>query len=96
MQYTVVASCGIQFSDQDQTQGPLHCRPGVLTHWTTREVPKGREFFGDFGDSVHEEMSLGGWQGKLFIRLSEWDREARKSGPCSAVNQDTDLKLQFR
>ena len=64
LQYTVVASCGIQFSDQDQTQGPLHCRPGVLTHWTTREVPKGREFFGDFGDSVHEEGFPGGDSGK--------------------------------
>ena len=31
LQHIVVASCGIQFSDQDQTQGPLHCKPGVLT-----------------------------------------------------------------
>ena len=64
LQYTVVVSCGIQFSDQDQTQGPLHCRPGVLTHWTTREVPKWRDFFGDFGDSVHEEGFPGGDSGK--------------------------------
>lgn len=41
-------------------------------------------------------LSLSGWQGKFFIRLSGWEGGARRSCPCSAVNQDADLKLQFR
>ena len=49
LQYTVVASCGIQFSDQDPTQGPLHCRPGVLTLWTTRESQRDESFLETLG-----------------------------------------------
>ena len=57
-------------------------------------IAKSQTWLSDWTELIN--LSLCGWQGKLFIRLSEWEREAWKSCPCSAVNQDTDLKLQFR
>ena len=44
--------------------GPPALQAWSLNHWTTREVPKWRNFFGEFGDSVHEQGFPGGDNGK--------------------------------